>query len=442
MFLVSHFIGPPLSESLVVVFYFLDPTPGFDLVVLALGIANFLWFPWLMKWGFRHRRLIPLSLLNLNFVIYWNCFHYGGIHSPTLIWVIILPILSVFYMGDDDRQKKELVALSAGCSVAFVAAIFWFSPESNDVPDAAITVLGACSLVGVMCYVAVMAIYYAGIFDAGVDLEREVALRRLMSIELRRSVETTDRAASLKSEFLAKMSHELRSPLNAIIGYGELLREDCEELGDNVMQKDLDKILEAGAYLTRLIDNILDLAKIDAGKMSFNPRPHDLCEIVDEVVVSQQDLLERNGNSVSVSIEPDVRLVNIDGGRLFQIIESIVKNAAAHTESGRITIEAWPAEIRRQPAFEIIVRDTGCGIPPEHLSVIFETFLIDRDASVGRYGGTGLALSVTSKLCEAMGGSVSAVSTLGAGSTFRVTLPLAPVAVAAQPERIDLADVA
>lgn len=428
MFLVSHLFGPPMSMSVPAAFYVVDPTPGYDIVVLSLSIAAFLLFPFLMKWGLAYRKLVVLSILNLNFAIFWSCFHYGGVHSPTLIWVIIIPILSVFYIGGDDRQKKELVAVSAASSVVFMGAFFWLRPEPNDIPEAAMEILGATSAVAVMFYVAVMAIYYARIFDAGVDLEREVARRRLISIELRRAVEAADRAASMKSDFLARMSHELRSPLNAIIGYGELLREECAEVGDDPMQQDLDRILEAGAYLTRLIDSILDLAKIDAGKMTFNPQLHNLREIVDEVLQQQGELIVDKGNLLSVSIEPDVTQVTVDRNRLVQIIGSIVSNAVTATSDGTISIVARATEIRRASAFEVVISDTGCGIPAEVLPVIFETFLIDLEAAEGRYGGTGLALSVTSKLCEAMGGGISAVSTEGEGSAFTLTLPTQPVA--------------
>lgn len=442
MFLLSHFLGPIFGLSAPLALYLSDPTPGPEILVLAASILSFWVFPFLLKSGIAYRRLVLLSIAIDWFAIYWACFHFGGAHSPTLVWMLIIPILSVFYIGDDDWQKKALIALGIVASLVFMAVYFWRGLPSNDIPAAAMEVLGATSAVAVMCYVAMMAVYYSRIFDAGVDLEREVARRRLMSIELRRSVEAADRAAAMKSEFLAKMSHELRSPLNAIIGYGELLKEDCDEEQSNLMQGDLDKILEAGAYLTRLIDNILDLAKVDAGKMRFNPQPQDLGDVIEEVVRRQHDLIVANGNRVTVSIEPDVRLVRIDGNRLVQIVESIVKNAATYTREGTISIEVWPADLNGVAAFEIVVRDTGRGIPPEILGVIFETFLIDRDASGGRYGGTGLALSVTSKLCEAMGGKITAESAEGAGSTFVVCLPVAPAVEQVRRESFELAEVA
>lgn len=442
MFLVSHLFGPPMSQIVPAAFYILDPTPGYDIAVLSLSIAAFLLFPFLLKWGCGYRRLVLLSILNLNFAIFWSCFHYGGVHSPTLIWVIIIPILSVFYIGGDDRQKKGLVTVSASSALVFMGAYLWLDPDPNDIPEAAVEILGATSAVAVMIYVAVMAVYYARIFDAGVDLEREVARRRLISIELRRAVEAADRAASMKSEFLARMSHELRSPLNAIIGYGELLREECEDASDAPMQKDLDRILEAGTYLTRLIDMILDLAKIDAGKMRFDTQRHALREIVDDVIQNHGEQIVDHGNTLTVSIAPEVADVTADRNRLFQVIDSIVKNAAAATRNGTISITARASEFRRAPAFEIVVTDTGRGISPEILPVIFETFLIEREAAGGRYGGTGLALSVTSKLCEAMGGRISVRSTEGVGSTFTVTLPMKPAASVAQTAPAGLSEAA
>lgn len=442
MFLVSHIFGPPMSLSVPGAFLAFDPTPEYDIGVLALSIAAFMVFPFLLKWGCGYRKLVLLSILNLNFAIFWSCYHYGGIHSPTLIWVIIIPILSVFYIGGDDRQKVELVTVSAMSAVVFMGAQLWFRPDPNDIPEAAMAILGATSTVAVMFYVAVMAVYYSRIFDAGVDLEREVARRRLISIELRRAVEAADRAASAKSEFLARMSHELRSPLNAIMGYGELLREECDEGQDDPMKEDLNRILEAGTYLTRLIDRILDLAKIDAGKMRFDPQRHDTREIVDDVLRQLGELIVDNGNTVSVEIGPEVEEVTVDRNRLVQILESVVRNAATATSDGRISINVRGSQHRRAPAVQILVADTGCGIPAEILPVIFETFLIEREAAEGRYGGTGLALSVSSKLCEALGGTISARSIEGEGSTFTVTLPTQPLAVPGEGQPTDLADAA
>ena len=425
MFLVSHIFGPPLGLSVPLALFVFDPTPGYEIAVLAVSIFAFWAFPFLLRQELSYRLLVLLSILNLNFSILWSCFHYGGVHSPTVTWVLIIPILAVFYIGGDAAQKRGL-AITALASVGiFGAAYAGLDPGPNDIPAAAMEVLGATSAVAVMAYVAVMAIYYARIFDAGVDLENEVARRRLMAIELRRAVEAAGRAASAKSEFLARMSHELRSPLNAIIGYGELLREEGQDNGAQIVLHDVDRILEAGAYLTRLIDMILDLAKIDSGKMTFDSRPHDLGALIEAVVERRRAMIQAQRNRVVVDVSPDLGIAIIDANRFGQILDSILKNAATHTEHGRIEVTAVPATAVGRPAFRMRVSDTGSGIPAEILPVIFESFLMERGAAEGRYGGTGLALSVTSKLCQAMGGEITAQSVEGEGSVFTVTLPLA-----------------
>ena len=443
MFLLSHFLGPVFGLSAPLALYLLDPTPGPEVLVLAASILSFWAFPFLLKWGIAYRKLVLLSIAIDWFAIYWACFHFGGAQSPTLIWVLIIPILSVFYIGGDNRQTRDLVVLGAASSLLFMLVYVAFEAPANDIPTAAMKVLGAVSALAVMCYVGVMAVYYARIFDAGADLEQEVARRRMMSMELQRSLQAADRAASAKSEFLARMSHELRSPLNAIVGYGELLRESCVDEADRILDRDLGRILEAGNYLARLIDRILTLAKIDAGKMRFNPKPHDLSSIIDEVVEQERELIEKNGNRVSVSIAPETRPVVMDHMHLVQIVGSIVKNAATNTQNGEISIRTRTAWLDEKDAVEIVVSDTGCGIAPDVLPVIFETFLIDREAAAGRYGGTGLALAVTSKICEAMGGRITAESVEGKGSTFRVTLPVSlPAAPVERPNALPLPNVA
>jgi adenylate cyclase len=176
---------------------------------------------------------------------------------------------------------------------------------------------------------------------------------------------------------------------------------------------------------------ILDLAKIDAGKMRFDMKRQDLRQILDAVLQRRGEEIVDHGNTVSVSIEASVAEVTTDGNRLAQIIDGIVSNAAAATQDGTISIAARPGQLRRAPAFEIAISDTGCGIPAELLPVIFDIFLTDRQAADGRYGGTGLALSVTGKLCEAMGGRITVDSVEGVGSTFTITLPMRPAASAA-----------
>ena len=430
MFLLSHFLGPFLGLSVPIAFLVVDPTPGWDIAVLAVSILSFWLFPPLLKAGFSYRSLVLLSIAIDWFVIFWSCYFYGGIASPTLSWLLIIPILAVFYIGGERRMQRDLLIISCIAIAVFAIVFTAFPPAQNDVPGGAMILLGATSTIAVGCYVALMAVYYARIFDAGVDLETEVKRRHSLANELRKAVVAANRASSAKSEFLARMSHELRTPLNAIIGYGQLLKEEAEDTRDDHLLQDVSRILDAGHYLVRLINMILDLSKLEAGRMEFDPRPHALEPLIEGIVADRQAMIEAAGNRIELRLERAPDAVEVDGNRLRDILDSILENAAHHTRDGTVAISAQSDRRGDLETFSIAVSDTGPGIRPEILSTIFETFSTSRDAAGGQYGGTGLNLTVSSRLCRAMGGEIAVQSTPGAGSTFTLTLPLRSSAAA------------
>jgi signal transduction histidine kinase len=423
MFLSSHLIGPILSTPAVLVFAILDPTPGFDIVVLALSLYGFWLFPFLLRAGVPYNLLVFFSILNLHFVILWNCFHYGGITSPTMIWILIIPILSVFYSGGNKAMRPLLLFASFLSFGAFLSADTWVSPGPNDLSAAAEVGVGAASTIGTLAYVAAMSIYYARIFDAGVDLENEVQHRRRLAVELRRAVIAANNAASAKSEFLARMSHELRTPLNAIIGYAQLLKEEAEDTNDDVLAEDVDRILDAGEFLVRLINLILDLSKIEAGRMQLCAAPCDIGALLAEVAAERRDLVEANGNALVLELSDVPDGVLIDGGQLRRVVGAILENAAQHTENGEVVLRCRVSGKSRS-MFAIVVEDSGKGIDPGVLPFIMDTSSMSGHAG-GRYGGTGLSLTVALKLCQLMGGGIDVASAPGRGSRFTVTLPLA-----------------
>jgi signal transduction histidine kinase len=425
MFLISHTMGPVLGNSVPLALYMFDPTPGWDVAVLAISITSFWVFPYLLRWGVRYDPLVLASVVNLNFCILWSCYHYGGVTSPTLPWVLTIPILALFYIGGERRLQPHLLAISAGSFAIFLAAFYLMKPPAVDIPEAALAGLGIVSTSAALCYVATMAIYYARVFDAGVELEQDVRRRRLATDELRLAVATADRAGAMKTEFLAKMSHELRTPLNAVIGYSQMLKEEAVDSGDTHMEKDVDRIHDAGQYLLRLINMILDLAKIEAGRVQLDAKPHVPAEMIEDILAGCSEVIRANGNRISVSVDESIGIVTIDKPRFEQLAEALVGNAAQYTRDGIITVIAGPAAgsgDRRY--FEFSVSDTGQGIDPAALPTIFETFVTNREASGGRYGGTGLNLSVTHKLCQAMGGEIGVESSVGVGSTFTLRLPV------------------
>ncbi len=426
MFLISHTIGPILGNSVPLALYLLDPTPGIDIFWLAVSITGFWIWPFLLRAGFSFDKLVITSVINLNFAIFWSCYFNGGVSSPTLPWVLIIPILSFFYIGGEQRLQTTLLSIFGASFLIYTAAYFYFAPPMNDIPEYAMMSLGIVSTAATLAYVATMALYYSRIFDAGVELENEVRRRRVVAQELKNAVVVADRNGQMKAEFLARMSHELRTPLNAVIGYSLILKEGAEEANDGQMRKDVEKIHDAGQYLLRLINMILDLSKIEAGKMQFNVNKKLLTDIIHSATEGVRHQIESNGVQLAVTIAPEVEETETDSERLAQILNAILHNACEHTRKGAINVCCQLNSSGLEDAvYSISISDTGSGIPPDTLNTLFQTLTDSRDASASKYGGTGLNLTVTNKLAVAMGCTIDVESTVGKGSNFTVHVPRA-----------------
>ena len=235
--------------------------------------------------------------------------------------------------------------------------------------------------------------------------------------ELLRARRDAEAANSAKSQFLASMSHELRTPLNAIIGYSELLREVAAEREDAELGADLEKIHTAGTHLLALINDILDLSKIEAGRMEMEIGPVAVGALFDEVATTVAPLVARHGNRLVV--EAAAGVVPADRTRLRQVLLNLLSNACKFTERGTITLRAERAD----GAVRIEVRDTGIGMTPEQAAKVFEAFQQAESTTARRYGGTGLGLTISRRFCEMMGGDLTLASAPGEGSVFTVRLP-------------------
>ncbi len=240
--------------------------------------------------------------------------------------------------------------------------------------------------------------------------------------------ETANRA---KSAFLANMSHELRTPLNAIMGYSEMVEEEAQDAGHSQYIADLKRIRSSGAYLLSLINDILDLSKIEAGKFELYAERFKVATLMEDVMVTVKPLIERNGNTGEMRIGRGVEMIYTDMTRLRQILFNLLSNAAKFTHHGSIKFYADRALTSGgEPAVEFHVEDTGIGIAPEKLAHLFEDFTQADVSTTRKYGGTGLGLSISRRFAQLMGGTLIVESEPGRGSKFTFVLPLTQPEVA------------
>ncbi len=253
--------------------------------------------------------------------------------------------------------------------------------------------------------------------------ERGAALERGVD-DLAHARHEADAANLAKSQFLANMSHELRTPLNAIIGYAEMLQEDAEDNGDSGTVQDLNRILTAAKHLLSLIGEILDLSKIEAGRMEAIPAKFDTIEMLDELIETVRPIATSNGNEIKLNASPIECDINTDATKLRQCVLNLLSNAAKFTKNGTIDIAFERKLYNGVEQLFITVRDTGIGMSKEHVSRLFQPF-VQADPSITlQYGGTGLGLTITRRLCQLLGGDVTVKSALGEGSAFSMHVPV------------------
>jgi len=228
-------------------------------------------------------------------------------------------------------------------------------------------------------------------------------------------------ASQHKSQFLANMSHELRTPLNAIIGVSEMLREDAEALKQDT--EPLDRVLGAGRHLLALINDILDLSKIEAGRMELQLEDFALAPLIDGVVKTIEPLAAKNENRLAVNCDGAIGRLHADQMRLRQALLNLMSNANKFTERGTISVDARQAQENGRDWVTIAVADTGIGMTPEQMAKLFQEFSQADASTTRKYGGTGLGLAISKRFCQMMGGDITVESEPGKGSVFTVRLP-------------------
>ncbi|MCB0167245.1 MAG: GAF domain-containing protein [Anaerolineae bacterium] len=287
---------------------------------------------------------------------------------------------------------------------------------------------------------AAIAIQKSWLYD---QAQQEIIERKRAETESQQAKEAAENANRAKSTFLANMSHELRTPLNAIIGYSEMLIEDAQAAALDDFVPDLKKINEAGSHLLSVISDILDLSKIEAGKMELYLETFEISNLIDDVALTIQPLVEKNQNNLIVQYRKDIGIMSADMVKIRQALFNLLSNAAKFTERGTITLTvsaenvelalpAHPSTVERDTAdalhlssywISFSVSDTGIGMSPEQVDKLFHEFAQADISTTRKYGGTGLGLAITQRVCQMMGGDITVESELGVGSTFTIWLP-------------------
>lgn len=353
--------------------------------------------------------LLTVSYLTLMFFSWF----FGGYLAPALLWTVLLPMVAI--MVADNASGVVWSILTCGGILAFYTLGFIGVTAPQLLNPFELRVIGCISHIGLLLFVGLFTLLYESFKD------RTLSKLQLTNEQLSSARDKALEASRIKSAFLANMSHELRTPLHAVIGYSEMLVEDSEGLTAEQLEADLKRIQAAGKHLLQVVNDILQLSKIEAGKMELETERFELRPLLEELLATMAGLAEKNGNTLELKFAEGVASLCSDPTRVRQCLYNLVSNACKFTRDGEVVLDVRESGNNQ---VEIVVRDTGIGMDAEQQKRVFEPF-VQADASTARrYGGTGLGLAISRRYCELLGGTLTVSSAPGEGSEFIMRLPL------------------
>jgi signal transduction histidine kinase len=420
-FVFTHLAGPLLAQGISVFLWRSDPHHDAVYWIVVGCITSFWLLPFVLKLTKRIQIAAACSVQMLAFATLYGSFHYGGVSSPFMPWLLVAMLLGFFYLSERSLLIVGVFALNL---LAFFGAFALEGGFPHRVPLSSLSGVGIISVFSATIYMGWMSVYYATMLAMRSELERETERHRVTAVRLRQAKEFADKANKSKSIFLAKMSHELRTPLNAVIGYSELLLEQGEGDAKKESQlSDLRRINAAGRHLLSLVTDVLDLSSIEANTITLNAETFGLGDFVEEVTATIEPMMTTNGNRLVVRRVGDLGTVSTDVTKLRQAVLNLLSNAAKFTKQGTVTLVVRRDATAAGDWLDIQVHDTGIGISPADLPKLFQDFGQATAGTSNEYGGTGLGLALSQKLCMLMGGGISVTSEPGRGSCFTLRIP-------------------
>ncbi len=416
-FVFTHLVGPLMSQPVPIYLYFLDVSHPAICWAIMLCVWTFWLLPFVFKWTRSLEIAATASVQLLLFVSLFGSYNYGGVSSPLLPWMIVSLLLAFFYLS----HRPVLVITLFSSHIAVFTFFYLRFGFPNLVPISQLSTVGWLSILSATAYMSWMAIFYANIMTMRSDLERETERHEATSIRLRQAKEAAESANRAKSIFLAKMSHEFRTPLNAVIGYSEILLEDAEDASAGEERVgDLRRINSAGKHLLSLVTDVLDISKIESDRIDLNVQTFDLSGLLHDIASTSKPLMAANGNTLELQAAPTLGTVSTDPTKLRQVLLNLLSNAAKFTSKGVITLSVGRRRDLTGDWIEIHVKDNGIGISKQNIQHLFQDFGQATPETAKKYGGTGLGLAICRRYCELMGGNISVTSELGRGSCFSV----------------------